>query len=667
MALTDNCHVYAALKDAGVNRVVRHLMQQRPSWVNYATPAIARLPELLCEKVDAAPIVTLRGDPLVTVLPPLPVFGSTPPVAVNYSLQLRPPTVDFSPGNEISLPPELDPLAAQSFALRAGACFGYGCPDKDLRDRIKPYGPPRRVLDRGALEHRALDRTVGQLREVRDPRDDRELGAGRGDVEKDVRPRRPDHELDPRGDKPPREPDVFVFPVDELLCTCLDLYATAKVDFAGSPTQHLEALLTGLELVDLAPTTLEDSIECYLKLLVRYSLFPHLRPLAIEFVEDLLGIASVAIAPTVPPVVPNNPALEDDQLKIFLDVDIDFVEQWGISVNPGGSSGGGGPGAPPPPQGVVRPRTRTDDADLTVALNEELVDTVFADARDGFRLNIAGNTGPGVLSLAYDVDAHFENGEIDFNGDGTISLQQLDIVWDSITGAVSLDIPTWTWDPPCVEVPIWGCVFDIPPITLFGASPEITVPLALPPFRTEVSTTITPVIKYLLNPGRQPWMNDWDARDNGVANLWQLCLSVSGTTIDLLEIHPVDIFIDVHAFIRDALRNALRGLLPDWLDWAADVLVFLAEPLILIIAGTLALGGALTDLVVTTLLNALGINDANINAFLAAALADPILEIPDPFPVIDGSSGLVPVLIPVEHIGLDATDPELTLTIDIGN
>ena len=42
VALTDNCDIYAAINEAGINRVVRHAMRQRPSLFNYGTVIDAR-------------------------------------------------------------------------------------------------------------------------------------------------------------------------------------------------------------------------------------------------------------------------------------------------------------------------------------------------------------------------------------------------------------------------------------------------------------------------------------------------------------------------------------------------------------------------------------------------------------------------------------------------
>ena len=64
MAFTDNCDLYAAVHDDGVNRVIRHLMRQRPSLFNYATADVAGNRELWCHKVDVTSDVVKFANPV---------------------------------------------------------------------------------------------------------------------------------------------------------------------------------------------------------------------------------------------------------------------------------------------------------------------------------------------------------------------------------------------------------------------------------------------------------------------------------------------------------------------------------------------------------------------------------------------------------------------------
>ena len=110
MAFTDNCDLYGAIHEDGVNRAFRHVMRQRPSLFNYATADIAANRELWCSKIDATNDVTKYGNPLFTIMDPLPLLGADAPlVSIGFIAQLTAAKVDFYKGNTIALPAELAP------------------------------------------------------------------------------------------------------------------------------------------------------------------------------------------------------------------------------------------------------------------------------------------------------------------------------------------------------------------------------------------------------------------------------------------------------------------------------------------------------------------------------------------------------------------------------
>lgn len=75
-----------------------------------------------------------------------------------------------------------------------------------------------------------------------------------------------------------------------------------------------------MDIVDIKPNELEDAIICYLKttlnVVLREKLTIALETLFLSF--PLFGMSHVTLNPTANPPVPNNPAIEDDQLKAFL-------------------------------------------------------------------------------------------------------------------------------------------------------------------------------------------------------------------------------------------------------------------------------------------------------------------------------------------------------------
>jgi hypothetical protein len=269
MAFTDDCDLYAAVHEDGVNRVIEHIMLQRPSWFNYATADVANNRELWCEEVKHTPDVTKYGDPLFTELPPLPVIGAdSPPVTLGFCAQLVSGQIDFHPGNVINLPPELNPpLKEQRFALSLRVCGAIACPEPKVLEAI-PVLPP--------VHHKERDQT-------------------------------------------PRVPPVNV--PGELNCFCLEVYVVGRFEreiILGQ--ERLLGKVDDIEIVDIEPNGLEENIECYLKTSVTLVLRQKLAiPLATFFVDfPLFGLGTVSLSPTPNPPIPNNPAVEEDQLKAFI-------------------------------------------------------------------------------------------------------------------------------------------------------------------------------------------------------------------------------------------------------------------------------------------------------------------------------------------------------------
>ncbi len=266
MAFTDNCDLFGAVHEDGINRFIDHLLRQRPSLFNYATADIAANRELWCTDVQFSEDVARDGDPLFTIMPPLPLLGADAPrVGVGFCAQISAVRIDIHKGNIIDLPPELKPpLAEQRFALQFRLCAGIGCPSPDLVDKI-PVRPPR----------------------------------GRENEQK--------------------EPPVFL--PGRLRCFCFEVFVVGHVErtFIGG-REVLIGKVDAMDIVDIKPEALEQNIICYLKttlnVVLREKLTVAIQTLMLSF--PLFGLATVTLAPTGNPPVPHNPALEDDQIKVFV-------------------------------------------------------------------------------------------------------------------------------------------------------------------------------------------------------------------------------------------------------------------------------------------------------------------------------------------------------------
>ena len=217
MALTSNSDFYVAIHDAGINRVTRHIMRQRPSLFNYGTAAVNQNHRLLCKEIDIAPEVIAAGNPIVTVLPPLPVIGTN--YGLNYLIQLTKGEIDFHPGNVFNLPTELNPpLANERLAVHFQICAGIGCPP--LRDFPFPP-PPGRHIPKSSIPTLATA--------SRNPQ--KETTSARmlqRDISVDERV-----SIDERVGTSTQPPPITVLPSAQLNCFCLDLFATAGAKITG--------------------------------------------------------------------------------------------------------------------------------------------------------------------------------------------------------------------------------------------------------------------------------------------------------------------------------------------------------------------------------------------------------------------------------------------------
>jgi hypothetical protein len=290
---TDLSDLYGAVNEEGINLVVRHVMRKRPSLFNYGTQAVIDDPSLRCVRIDAAPEVAARGNPLMTREDPIEILGTNGQWGLDFCAQLTEVTLDFHPGNAISLPPELAPLEAQHFAISSTACAGIGCPSEDFLRRLPPIRPVGNKLDVG----RRGVQVSGHEREGMD--------------------RKPDDREVPK--LPPR-----AIPSDKLNCFCLRLFIEGHFETSGSSALPLlEARVDGVEIVDLAPQELEDSIECYLRLVLQLAILPQLTVALQKLVLDVVTKMPAGITIEIPagtPTIPNNPSVDSDELKVRINV-----------------------------------------------------------------------------------------------------------------------------------------------------------------------------------------------------------------------------------------------------------------------------------------------------------------------------------------------------------
>jgi hypothetical protein len=292
MALTDFSDLFASLQETAINNLVLQLQRQRPSMFNYGTISFVQHPEFLCYPLTGFidEDVNRFGNPQVDLQNLLAIPGYSGPFGLEYCLQLRELSVDIHPGNVHILPPELAPLNAQRLSIKAKVCAGLGCPDQEFLKRITPIEKPFfPVIDLGS------------------------------DITQPNRDKRPE---DPKGQvpqEPPRPPDRPV-QFGRPICFCLDLFAVLHAEREGDTVNPVLSLkLDNLEIVDLKPEELENMVECFMKTVIVMSLLPKMKLALNALVFNIAEVLTVEPTP-VSPALPFNPALEDNQIKVFINL-----------------------------------------------------------------------------------------------------------------------------------------------------------------------------------------------------------------------------------------------------------------------------------------------------------------------------------------------------------
>ena len=292
MALTDFCDVFASVNEQAFNQIVSQFQRQRPSIFNYGTKTFKDFPKLLCDQtliqiID--PEVYLYHNDVVHELPLLGIPGDSSGYGLEYCIQFSGLSIDFHPSNAIHLPVEMNPpLKEQRFALEGKVCAGLGCPKTSTLLQVAP----------------SEDAFFPQF--------------GNGVIKQ---PKRNTTDKPTKKDGPlvtttPTHP--LPFDRENVLCFCLELFAIFHIELGGPANSPFISLkLDDIDLVDIKPEGMKESAICFIRTMLILSILPKVKLALNALVFNVAD--TVTIKPTpISANVPNNPAIEDDQIKIFI-------------------------------------------------------------------------------------------------------------------------------------------------------------------------------------------------------------------------------------------------------------------------------------------------------------------------------------------------------------
>lgn len=283
MPLTSNCDAVGVFPEAAFNKIIAEVMYQNPSTFNYATRSLIEQ-KRYCSPINAHPALIQMGKSVCSEVDKIPIIGSTDNSSgFDFCLQVKDLKLDFHPNNTVQLPPELGSLVVQQFALTIKICAGISC-GNSRNVVLKPDNLEVLVAKPKASvafnEKKAEKANLSSL-----------LNIDRG---------------------------IFFPPLflSNLNCFCIDVYAVLTVSNANN---YLSLNLIGLEMKDIAPVELENSIECYLKSVLQNTVFPKMKIEMSKLVFSLDSYATVSPMP-ISAAIPFNPSVTNDSLSVYLKI-----------------------------------------------------------------------------------------------------------------------------------------------------------------------------------------------------------------------------------------------------------------------------------------------------------------------------------------------------------
>ena len=299
-----------------------------------------------------------------------------------------------------------------------------------------------------------------------------------------------------------------------------------------------------------------------------------------------------------------------------------------------------------------------------LAVSEKAFKKVFNVLRDNLAMSTSDSGSWGPFSASYDAGFRLEGGDIDLkNNPDEVHIDELDIVYDPLSLTLGIDIPEFPIPSVCLlRLPFVGCVIRIPSITLFSADPDITIPLDLSGLiQSEISGAFNIVTKYFDDPANAA-LSVHEAHLSNIPDKWQFYLDPIWMDIDLIN------FGDTVGNILDAaIDNAINTLLAPLPGIIKDVFSWFLGGLVDVIRDILDIGDDIDEWLSDLFGVSFGLFD-----FVLTAIADyfaskyPIFEFENPFPIMESSGGLIPVLLDIQNISTDITDDEFVISADIG-
>ncbi|HVP22992.1 MAG TPA: hypothetical protein VMS77_03670 [Conexivisphaerales archaeon] len=302
-------------------------------------------------------------------------------------------------------------------------------------------------------------------------------------------------------------------------------------------------------------------------------------------------------------------------------------------------------------------------SDVTIAASASAFKQLFNALIDNFTFSKSDSASYGPFSASYSVALHLEDGTLSLHDDGTIEIQDVDIVWDTLKASACFDLPGFCVGGWCIVPDPWnGCLVGIPKICIGG---PICIPVDLSGLVSEITDVKASLLaKYYVDPARPANVTDLAAEFAGHPNKWQVYIDPVWVHVD-----PINVPDTLENIIENIIKNAIYNMLGPLPDWMKDILwaAIQAIGILDIIKGVLGIVGSIADWfenLFNSVFDLVGLVETAVADYFANKY--PIYEFEDPYPILPASGGLIPVKIPIRNLAATINSHEMIVTADVG-
>lgn len=300
-------------------------------------------------------------------------------------------------------------------------------------------------------------------------------------------------------------------------------------------------------------------------------------------------------------------------------------------------------------------------SDLILAVSAKAATQLFNQVRNTFTFSKSGSGSWGPFSASYSIALHLSGGTFTLNNNNTVEIQNLEIVWDTLSAQVCFNLPQVCVGGWCIVPTPWGCAVRLPKLCTPGSlciGPDL---IGIVDSKVE-EIDAGVVTKYFVSPQRTPGQSDLDAEFAGYSNQWQIYLNPTYVLVD-----PIDFGPTIDNIIEQALNDALASALSFLPSWAVDLIMDILGPVLQLIADAIGIVGDIGEWFQSLFNNLFGI-PALIETAIAQYFANeyPIWSFEDPYPILPSSGGLIPVKIPIRNLQLTIDSAEMVAQANIG-